>query len=72
MTRSHLRHVYDAAGQVTSSTDVNGKVTTYTYDDDGNVVSSVDFAGRTTAVTYVDGYPRDHHGRGGGDDHHDI
>ena len=43
---------YDAAGRLTSLTDANGGVTSFTYDSAGNLASLTDPVGNTTTWTY--------------------
>lgn len=43
---------YDSLGRMTSDTDANGKVTTYTYDGNGNRLTVTDPLGRVTTYTY--------------------
>ena len=55
-------NTFDSAGRVTTVTDANGGVTSFTYDSSGNLTSLTDPDGNTTTWTYNDqdqSHPRD-------------
>ena len=48
------RLTYDPAGRIATSTDPNGRVTSYTYYDDGNVATRTTPSGTVVTDTYDD------------------